>query len=97
MTLVKINDAIIGLRQSSQPILGSISYSKLTNENTVITIKTGNKIIKTPLNQIKIAVFKLDAETYGFIFNGLFYYDKNCQYWDEQIKRLTSHKLEVNL
>lgn len=97
MSEVRINDAIIGLKQFDQPILGSISYLKPVNGNTVITIKTGNAIIQTPLNQIKIAVFKLDTETYGFIFNGLFRYDKNCQYWDEQIKKLTSHKLEVRL
>ena len=93
----KITDAIIGLRQTRQPIFGSISYTRPASDNTAITIKTGNKIIQTPLNQIKMAVFKLDAETYGFILNGLFRYDKNCKYWDEQIKKLTFHKLKLIL
>ena len=52
---ILIKDAIIGLRQTRQPIFGSISYTRPASDDTAITIKTVNKIIQTPLNQIKMA------------------------------------------
>lgn len=95
MKETKINDAIIGLKQLNEPILGSISFNKPVNQNTVITIKTSNMTIQAPIAQIKLVVFKLDAETFGFIFQNKFLYDKkDFETWNQDAKRLASHELE---
>ena len=95
MTETKINDAIIGLKQLNEPILGSISFNKPVNQNTVITIRTSNMTIQAPIAQIKLVVFKLDAETFGFIFQNKFLYDKkDFETWNQDTKRLASHELE---
>lgn len=97
MKETKINDAIIGLKQLNEPILGSISFNKPVNQNTVITIKTSNMTIQAPIAQIKLVVFKLDAETFGFIFQNKFLYDKkDFETWNQDTKRLASHELERN-
>ena len=97
MKETKINDAIIGLKQLNEPILGSISFNKPVNQNTVITIKTSNMTIQAPIAQIKLIVFKLDAETFGFIFQNKFFYDKkDFETWNQDTKRLASHELERN-
>lgn len=97
MKETKINDAIIGLKQLNEPIFGSISFNKPVNQNTVITIKTSNMTIQAPIAQIKLVVFKLDAETFGFIFQNKFLYDKKYfESWDKNTKRLSSHELQTN-
>ncbi|MBW8014230.1 hypothetical protein E0712_07350 [Lactobacillus helveticus] len=93
---ITINDAIIELKQLDDPVFGSLSYKKPANKNTTITVKADSRIIKTPLKQIELAVFKLDAKTYGFIFKSLFRYDNDCKYWDNELKRLASHDLKPN-
>ena len=95
MKEIKIKDAIIGLKQLNEPIFGSISFNKPVNQNTVITIKTSNMTIQAPIAQIKLVVFKLDAETFGFIFQNKFLYDKkDFETWNQDTKRLASHELE---
>ncbi len=97
MKETKINDAIIGLKQLNKPIFGSISFNKPVNQNTVITIKTSNMTIQEPIAQIKLVVFKLNAETFGFIFQNKFLYDKkDFETWNQDTKRLASHELERN-
>ncbi|WP_195923365.1 hypothetical protein [Lactobacillus crispatus] len=97
MKETKINDAIIGLKQLNEPIVGSISFNKPVNQNTVITIKTSNMTIQAPIAQIKLVVFKLDAETFGFIFQNKFLYDKkDFESWDKNTKCLSSHELQPN-
>ena len=97
MKETKINDAIIGLKQLNEPIFGSIIFNKTVNQSTVITIKTSNMTIKAPITKIKLVVFKLDAETFGFIFQNKFLYDKkDFETWDKNTKRLASHELERN-
>lgn len=92
---ILIKDAIIGLKQLNEPIFGSISFNKPVNQNTVITIKTSNMTIQAPIAQIKLVVFKLDAETFGFIFQNKFLYDKkDFETWNQDTKRLASHELE---
>ena len=95
MKETKINDAIIGLKQLNEPIFGSIIFNKTVNQSTVITIKTSNMTIKAPITKIKLVVFKLDAETFGFIFQNKFLYDKkDFETWNQDTKRLASHELE---
>ena len=85
MKEIKINDAIIGLNQFDDPVFGSISYHKPINPNTIV-------------NQIRLAIFKLDAETFGFIFkNKLFWDKKDFSQWNKDTRRLASHELERNL
>lgn len=97
MKETKINDAIIGLKQLNEPILGSISFNKPVNQNTVITIKTSNMTIQAPIAQIKLVVFKLDAETFGFIFKSQCFYDQeDFNEWDKDTKRLAFHELQPN-
>lgn len=96
MNHIKLNDAIICLNKNEDPLFGSLSYTKPTSQNTIITVEANNKIIKMPLRKIKLAVFKLDAKTYGFIFKSLFRYDNDCKYWDNELKRLASHDLKPN-
>ncbi|MCT0193147.1 hypothetical protein EFM10_08645 [Lactobacillus helveticus] len=93
---ITINDAIIGLKQLDDPVFGSLSYKKPANKNTTITVKADGRIIKTPLKQIELAVFKLDAKTYGFFWKNTFLYDKNYKYWDKRIYKLASHDLKPN-
>jgi len=97
MNKVKIQDAIIELKQLNDPIFGSISYRKPVNQNSIITIKTDDMTIETSINQIKLAIFKLDDETFGFIFKNQCFYDQSdFKDWDEKTKRLASHELERN-
>lgn len=96
MNHIKLNDAIICLNKNEDPLFGSLSYTKPASQNTIITVEANNKIIKMPLRKIKLAVFKLDAKTYGFIFKSLFRYDNDCKYWDNELKRLASHDLKPN-
>lgn len=96
MNEVKLNDAIICLRQIEDPLFGSLSYEKPANKNTTITVEADNRTIKTPLKQIVLAVFKLDAKTYGFFWKNTFLYDKNYKYWDKRIYKLASHDLKPN-
>lgn len=98
MKEIKINDAIIGLNQFDDPVFGSISYHKPINPNTIVTIRANNTTIQTPVNQIRLAIFKLDAETFGFIFkNKLFWDKKDFSQWNKDTRRLASHELERNL
>ncbi|NRO36610.1 hypothetical protein [Lactobacillus helveticus] len=92
---ITINDAIIGLKQLDDPVFGSISYR---NPCTTVIIRTHDRVIKTTLEQIRIAVFKFNAETFGFIFqNGLYHSDyTEFDEWNAKTKRLASHELKAN-
>ena len=93
---ITIKDAIIALKYLDDPVFGSFSYKKPVNKNTIITVKTGSKIIKTPLKQIELAIFKLNTKTYGFIWKNSLLYDTNYQYWNKRAYKLAAHKLEPN-
>lgn len=91
---ITIIDAIIGLKQLDDPVFGSISYR---NPCTTVTIRTHDRVIKTTLEQIRIAVFKFNAETFGFIFkNQWFCNQKEFDKWNAKTKRLASHELKAN-
>ena len=97
MNKVKIQDAIIGLGKDKDPLFGSVQYERPAKTNTIVTVQTDNKTVQIPLNQIEIIIFKLDDETFGFIFkNQCFYNQSGFKDWDEKTKRLASHELERN-
>lgn len=98
MKETKINDAIIGLGKDKDPLFGSIQYEQPTSPHTIITVQTDNKIIQIPLSKIDLIIFKLDAETFGLIFNyRLFISDnKSFNLWNRQTKKLARHELQPN-
>lgn len=94
---ILIKDAIIGLDKDKDPLFGSIQYEQPTSPHTIITVQTDNKIIQIPLSKIDLIIFKLDAETFGFIFKSQCFYDQeNFNEWDKDTKRLASHELQPN-
>ena len=97
MKEIRIKDAIIELGKDKDPLFGSIQYEQPTNPHTIITVQTDNKIIQIPLSKIDLIIFKLDAETFGFIFKSQCFYDQeNFNEWDKDTKRLASRELQPN-
>lgn len=96
MKEIRIKDAIIGL--GKDPLFGSVQYERPAKTNTIVTVQTDNKTVQIPLNQIKLIVFKYDAETFGLIFNyRLFISDnKSFNLWNRQTKKLARHELQPN-
>lgn len=94
---ILIKDAIIGLGKDKDPLFGSIQYEQPAKPNTIAIIQTNNTTVRMPLSKIDLAVFKLDAETFGFIFQNRFLYDKkDFETWNKNTKRLASHELQPN-
>lgn len=94
---ILIKDAIIGLGKDKDPLFGSVQYEQPAKANTIVTVQTDNKTVRMPLSKIDLAVFKLDAETFGFIFQNRFFYDKkDFETWNKNTKRLALHELQPN-
>ena len=97
MKEIRIKDAIIGLGKDKDLLFGSVQYEQPAKPNTIAIIQTNNTTVRMPLSKIDLAVFKLDAETFGFIFQNRFFYDKkDFETWDKNTKRLASHELQPN-
>lgn len=97
MKEIRIKDAIIGIEKGKDPLFGSIQYEQPAKPNTIAIIQTNNTTVRMPLSKIDLAVFKLDAETFGFIFQNRFLYDKkDFETWNKNTKRLAFHELQPN-
>ena len=95
---VSIKDAIIGLDKDKDPLFGSVQYEKPAKPNTIVTVRTDKAKIQIPLNQIKLIIFRFDAENFAFLFNyHLFTSDKKSfNSWNRQTKKLARHELQPN-
>jgi hypothetical protein len=96
METYNIKDAVVFLKDINDPFLGSISYSKPVNPNTVVTIKCKHVMLKVPLNKIELAIFKVASKRYGFIFKSSLYSDTDVNYWDMKTEKIAQHKLQTN-
>lgn len=97
METYNIKDTVIFLKDINDPFLGSISYSKPVNHNTVVTIKCKHLMLKVPLNKIEFIIFRVDLKRFGFIFKGTVYSDTDVNYWDMVTEKIAQHKLKANL
>lgn len=97
MKTYNIKDTIIFLKDINDPFLGSISYSKPVNSDTVVTIKCKLGMLKVPFNKVELAIFRVDLKRFGFIFKGTVYSDTDVNYWDKETERIAQHKLKSNL
>lgn len=97
MTVV-LRDAMTFLSKDVDPIVGTVSYDKLLNANTTLTIKTGNKVVTLLAKQVLLAIFKLDNKEFGFIFKGNAYHsDLNKEVfnkWNKSTKKLLGRELK---
>lgn len=97
MTVI-LRDAITFFSKDVDPIVGAISYDKLLNANTTLTIKTGNKVVTLLAKQVLLAIFKLDNKEFGFIFKGSAYHsDLNKEAfnkWNKATKKLLGRELK---
>lgn len=97
MTVI-LRDAITFFSKDVDPIVGAISYDKLLNANTTLTIKTGNKVVTLLAKQVLLAIFKLDNKEFGFIFKGAPYHsDLNKEVfnkWNKSTKKLLGRELK---
>lgn len=97
MTVI-LRDAITFFSKDVDPIVGAISYDKLLNANTTLTIKTGNKVVTLLAKQVLLAIFKLDNKEFGFIFKGAPYHsDLNKEVfnkWNKATKKMLGRELK---
>ena len=95
---ILIKDAIIGREINKDPLFGSVQYEKPAKPNTIVTVRTDKAKIQIPLNQIKLIIFRFDAENFAFLFNyHLFISDKKSfNSWNRQTKKLARHELQPN-
>lgn len=98
MKEIRLNDTIVSLNPQIDPLFGSISYKKPVTPHTIITIKSTGKIVKVPLNQIKLVLFRWTPQVYGFIWkNKIFFSDDAPNSWNRTTTRLAFHELKANL
>lgn len=89
-----IKDALIFLSADTAPIRGTVSYQEPLSDNTVLTIGSNSKIVKTNSSKIELAIFKYNSKAFGFIFKNSIYYDKSKpKYWDKETTNFTGSKL----
>lgn len=99
MTELRLNDTIVFLKQNEEPLLGSISYKKPASPHSIITIKSLGKAVHVPLDQIKLALFKLNPQVWGMIWNNKMYFDFDkgeCNYWNKITSKIAFHELKTN-
>src|SRR5699024_12555803 len=97
MKEIRLNDTIVSLNPQIDPLFGSISFKEPVTPHTIITIKSTGKIVKVPLNQIKLGLFRWTPQVYGFIrTNKMFFSDDEFDSWNRNTTRLASHELYAN-
>lgn len=97
MKEIRLNDTIVSLNPQIDPLFGSISFKKPVTPHTIIAIKSTGKIVKVPLNQIKLVLFRWTPQVYGFIWkNKMFFSDDEFDSWNRNTTRLASHELKAN-
>ena len=99
MTEFRLNDTIVFLKQNEEPLLGSISFKKPASPHSIITINGIGKTVHVPLNQIKLALFKLSSQVWGMIWKNKMYFDldkSEFNYWNETTSKIASHELKTN-
>ena len=97
MKEIRLNDTIVSLNPKIDPLFGSISFNSPAKPHSIITIKSAGKTVKVPLNQIKLVLFRLTPQVYGFIWkNKLFFDQYSPDSWNRATTRLASHELKAN-
>lgn len=97
MKEIRLNDTIVSLNPQIDPLFGSISCKAPVNSHSIITIKSVGKTVKVPLNQIKLVLFRLTPQVYGFIWKNKLFFDQDSpDSWNRATTRLASHELKAN-
>lgn len=99
MTELRLNDTIVFLKQNEEPLLGSISYKKPASPHSIITIKSIGKTVHVPLDQIELALFRLNPQVWGMIWKNKMCFDLDkdeCNYWNKTTSKIASHELKTN-
>ena len=102
MTVI-LGDAMVFLSEDdSDPIVGTLSFENHFNANTTVTIKTTNKVkltITLLAKQIDLAIFNLNKQGFGIIFENALYYEdyenykKECDDWNKLAKEMLGREL----
>lgn len=103
MTVI-LRDAIVFLsEEDSNPIVGTLSFENPFNANTTVTIKTTNKVkvtITLLAKQIDIAIFNVNKQGFGIIFENTIYYldyenyTQECNEWNQYAKEMLGRELK---
>ena len=96
MEVYKFKDTITFLKDSTEPIYGTIVFSTDPTPDDVVLIKSYSDTIRVPLKQIAISIFKVTLSQYGFIFKEALYSDNDVDFWDKQLELIAHRKLEAN-
>lgn len=103
MTVI-LRDAIVFLsEEDSNPIVGTLSFENPFNANTTVTIKTTNKVkvtITLLAKQIDLAIFNVNKQGFGIIFENTIYYldyenyTQECNEWNQYAKEMLGRELK---
>ena len=96
MEVYKFKDTITFLKDSYDPIYGTIVFSTDPTPDDIVLIKSSSDTIRVPLKQIAISIFKVSLSQYGFIFKEALYSDNDVNFWDKQLKLIARRKLKAN-
>lgn len=86
---MKLKDTIILLNKDMPPLTGASTLRK----NKLI-IKVGNNIIYIPIKAIKLLIFKEDAYSFGFLYQGCIYSCRDYKEWNNFTKKAIGRELE---
>lgn len=92
--IAELKDAIVCLGLDIEPIAGTLKYRMPYTPNRAVTIKTDNKTILLKGDQVKLAMFKLTNNEFGFIFRNGAYSSNEVSYWDKETIKLVGRKLK---
>ena len=99
MTVV-LRDAMTFLSKDIDPIVGTLSFENHFNANTTVTIKTVKLTITLLAKQIDLAIFNLNKQGFGIIFENALYYEdyenykKECDDWNKLAKEMLGRELK---
>ena len=86
---MKLKDTIILLNKDMPPLTGASTLRK----NKLI-IKVGNNIIYIPIKAIKLLIFKENAYSFGFLYQGCIYSCRYYKEWNDFTKKAIGRELE---
>ena len=86
---MKLKDTIILLNKDMPPLTGASTLKR----NKLI-IKVRNNTVYIPIKSIKLLIFKENAHSFGFLYKGCIYSGRDCDRWNNFIKKTIGRELE---
>lgn len=86
---MKLKDTIVLLNEDV-PLLTGAS----TLKRNKLIIKVRNNTVYIPIKSIKLLIFKENAHSFGFLYKGCIYSGRDCDRWNNFIKKTIGRELE---